>query len=214
MAGNEHDDGVTEPATTVVYWPILQESFWDMELRVQRSLAYAIRSDRLRDPSFLQDVQQAVWSVNPNLPLANVQTLGEIYGRSMAQTSFTLVILAIASAVALLLGVVGIYGVIAYVVAQRRREIGIRIALGAAAGEVQRLFLRHGLIVTGAGLAAGAVVAAAMTRLLTSLLFNVSPLDPVTYAVGIVTLGTVALLATWLPARQATRVDPAGVLRN
>jgi putative ABC transport system permease protein len=214
VVGNEHDDGVTRPATTIVYWPMLQEDFWDVKLRSQRSMAYAIRSGRLRDAGFLKEIQQAVWSINPNLPLANVETLQEIYGKSMAQTSFTLVILGIAAAVTLLLGVVGIYGVIAYVVAQRRREVGIRMALGAAGGEVQTLFVRHGLLVTGTGLLLGAIAAAAMSRVLGALLFNVNPLDPLTYAGGMAALGSVALLATWLPARQATRVDPATALRG
>ena len=97
---------------------------------------------RLQSPGFLNEVQQAVWSVNPNLPLARVRTMQQIYDESMAQTSFTLVILGIAAAVTLLLGVVGIYGVIAYIVAQRRREVGIRMALGARGGEVQRIFIR------------------------------------------------------------------------
>ncbi|MGH9200600.1 MAG: ABC transporter permease, partial [Vicinamibacterales bacterium] len=214
VVGNEHDDGVTQPATTITYWPMMMDNFWGSKIFVQRTLAYAIRSDRLRDPGFLREVQQAVWSINPNLPLADIETLRETYDRSMAQTSFMLVILGIASSVTLLLGVVGIYGVIAYVVAQRRREVGIRMALGAAAGEVQRLFVRHGLVITGVGLVLGAAAAAGLSRLLTALLFNVSPLDPLTYAGGVGALGIVALLATWIPARQATRVDPALALRG
>jgi predicted permease len=214
VVGNDHDDGVTRPATATVYWPMLQENFWDVPLRAQRSMAYAIRSERLSDAGFLKEVQQAVWSVNPNLPLANVETLREIYDESMAQTSFMLVMLAIASAVTLLLGIVGIYGVVAYVVAQRRREVGIRMALGAAAGEVQRLFVRHGLVITGVGLAIGAAAAAAGSRVLGALLFNVSPLDPLTYLAGIGALAGVAALATWIPARQATHVDPATALRG
>lgn len=214
VVGDEYDDGVTAAATPTTYWPLMIADFWDQQAFVRRSLAYAIRSERLSDPGFLKEVQEAVWSVNPNLPLAQVETLREIYDRSMAQTSFALVILGIAAAVTLLLGIVGIYGVVAYVVAQRRREVGIRMALGAGGGEVQRLFLRQGLIITAVGLALGVVVAAAMTRLLASLLFHVSPLDPVTYAAGIAALGSIAILATWLPARQATRVDPALALRG
>ena len=214
VVGNEHDDGVTKPATTIAYWPMMMDDFWDSKLFVQRTLAYAIRSERLRNSGFLREVQQAVWSVNANLPLADIETLRETYDRSMAQTSFTLVILGIASSVTLLLGVVGIYGVIAYVVAQRRREVGIRMALGAASAEVQRLFLRHGLLITAVGLVLGAVVAAGLSQLLTALLFNVSPLDPLTYGGGVAALGTVALLATWIPARHATRVDPAVALRG
>jgi predicted permease len=214
VVGNDYDDGVTQAATSTVYWPMLQENFWGTPLRAQRSMAYAIRTERLRDPGFLREVQQAVWSVNPNLPLANVETLRESYDRSMAQTSFMLVILGIASAVTLLLGIVGIYGVIAYVVAQRRREVGIRMALGAAAGEVQALFVRHGLVITAIGLVLGAAAAAALSRVLGALLFNVSPLDPLTYTAGILALGLVAVIATWIPARQATRVDPAIALRG
>lgn len=213
VVANEHDDGVTRPATAVVYWPLLIDQFWDNEVFAMRSLAYAIRTDRLDDPGLLEEVQQAVWSVNPNLPLANVQTLREIYDRSMAHASFTLVVLAIAAAVTLLLGLVGIYGVIAYVASERRREVGIRVALGAASADVQRLFLRQGLIVTVSGLAVGALVAAAATRALSTLLYGVSPLDPLTYGAATVTLGLVAMMATYLPARQAARVDPAIALR-
>ena len=153
---------------------------------MQRSLVFSLRTSRLSDPSFMTTVQQAVWAVNPNLPLARVRTLREIYDASMAQTSFTLVILGIAASVTLLLGLVGIYGVIAYVVAQRRREVGIRMALGAAAGEVQGLFVRHGLVITAIGLVVGVAAAAGVTRLISTLLFNVSPLDPLTYAGSIV----------------------------
>jgi predicted permease len=214
VAGNEQQDGVAQAAPTIVYWPMHMETFWGQANFVQRSLVYAIRTPRITDPTFLTSVQQAVWSVNPNLPLARVRTLREIYDASMAQTSFTLVILGIAASVTLLLGLVGLYGVIAYVVAQRRREVGIRMALGAAAGEVQTLFLRHGLIITSIGLAVGAAAAAGVTRLISTLLFGVSPLDPVTYAASLAALAAVALLATWLPARQATRVDPATALRG
>lgn len=214
VTGNEYDDGVTAGPVATVYWPLLIEQFWDMDTYAARSLGYVIRSERLSDPGFLKNVQDAVWSVNPNLPLARVETLREIYDRSMAQTSFALVILGIASVVTLLLGIVGIYGVVAYVVAQRRREVGIRMALGASAGEVQRLFLRHGVTITVVGLALGALAAAGLTRWLSSLLFHVSPLDPLTYGAGIAALGAVALVATWLPARQATRVDAAIALRG
>jgi putative ABC transport system permease protein len=214
VVGNEYQDGVAQAPPTIMYWPMHLKDFWDSPTFVQRSIVFAIRTPRLSSPGFLEEVQRAVWSVNGNLPLARVRTLQEIYNESMAQTSFTLVILGIAATVTLLLGIVGIYGVIAYVVAQRRREVGIRMALGAAAGEVQRLFLRHGLLITAAGLVLGAGVSAALMRLLGALLFGVSPLDPVTYTVSLLGLGSIALLATWLPARRATRVDPAIALRG
>jgi predicted permease len=207
-------DGITSPTPTVVYWPVVIKQFWDVPLFAQRGLGYVIRSPRLRTTDFLSEVQQAVWSVNANLPLARVRTLREIYDSSMAQTSFALVVLAIAAGVTLLLGVVGIYGVIAYVVAQRRREVGIRMALGARASEVQRMFISRGMLVAGIGLAVGLAAALASTRLLTAVLFGVSPFDLMTYATVIAGLGLVALLATWLPARQATGIDPATALRG
>jgi ABC-type antimicrobial peptide transport system permease subunit len=151
--------------------------------------------------------------VNSNLPLANVLTLDEIQADSLAQTSFAMVMLAIAASVALLLGLVGIYGVIAYIATQRTREIGIRIALGAQPGDVRRLFLRHGLLLTGAGIALGIVVSLAVTRVLSALLFGVGPIDPVTYTAVSAGLASVALLATYLPARRASRTDPIVALR-
>ncbi len=139
VVGDERDDGLNSPPTAIVYWPMLNESYrW-------RTMAYAVRSTRVGTPGFLRELEQAVWSVDGNLPLADAQTLQEIQARSMAQTSFALVMLGIAAGVALLIGVVGIYGVIAYAAAQRTREIGVRMALGAQAGDVRRMFLRHGL---------------------------------------------------------------------
>ena len=116
-------------------------------------MSYAVRSDRIHSPGFLRELEQAVWSVNPNLPLANVRTLDDIRADSMAQTSFALTMLVIAAAMALLLGVVGLYGVIAYIAAQRTREIGIRMALGAQMGDIRKMFLRHGLWLTTTGIA-------------------------------------------------------------
>jgi predicted permease len=213
VVGNERQDGATKPAPAIVYWPMAIKNFWDSENFVQRSLGYAIRSARLQDPSFLSQVQQAVWSVNPNLPLARVRTLQQAYNESMAQTSFVLVILGIAAAVTLLLGVVGIYGVIAYIVAQRRREVGIRMALGAQGESVQKIFVWRGMTLAAAGLVAGMIGAAAVMRLLSSQLFGVNAFDPITYIAVVVALALVALMATWLPARSATRIDPMLALR-
>ena len=211
--GDERQDGATVAAPKIVYWPMKTHGF-DGKPFVQRSLAYAIRSERLQSPGFLNEVQQAVWSINPNLPLARVRTQQEIYRESMAQTQFVLVILGIAGAVTLLLGLVGIYGVIAYIVAQRRREVGIRMAFGAQSQSVQRIFVSRGLVLTGIGLGVGLIASALMMRLLSSLLFGVQPFDPLTYGAVIAGLGGVALLATWLPARQATRIDPMLALRS
>jgi predicted permease len=214
VVGSERQDGATQPAPTIVYWPMMVKNFYNNEIFVQRSLGYAVRTSRLHEPKFLGEVQQAVWNVNPNLPLARVRTLREIYDESMAQTTFVLVILGIAAAVTLLLGVVGIYGVIAYIVAQRRREVGIRMALGARAPEVQRMFVVRGLAVAAVGLVVGLVSAAGLMRLLSTLLFGVSPFDPLTYGIVLAGLTAVALVATWLPARQATQIDPMTALRS
>jgi len=215
VVGNERQDGATQPSPAIVYWPMIHaDTPGDLKSTyIQRSLAYAIRSSRLSSPGFLEEVQQAVWSVNPNLPLARIRTMQEIYDESMAQTSFMLVILGIAASVTLLLGLVGIYGVIAYIVAQRRREVGIRMALGAQSDSVQRMFVTRGLSLAAIGLTLGLIGAAALMRLLSSLLFGVNPFDPLTYGAVVAGLGLVALIATWLPARQATRIDPMMALR-
>jgi hypothetical protein len=213
VVGNEHDDGLYEPATAIVYWPMLIEQFGDGPLSVSRTMAYAVRSTRVGAQGFLRELQQAVWSVNPNLPLANSQTLDEIQADSMAQTSFAMVLLTVAATVALLLSVVGIYGVMAYVATQRTREIGIRMALGAGTRDVRHLFLRQGLLLTAAGIALGIGVAITSTRLMSALLFGVTPIDPITYTVVAGALAAVALLATYLPVRGASRVDPVIALR-
>jgi predicted permease len=212
VTGNERQDGSTKPAPAIVYWPMKSQGFTG-ETFVQRSQAYVIRSSRLNETGFLKEVQQAVWSVNPNLPLARVRTLQQIYNESMAQTQFVLVILGIAASVTLLLGLVGIYGVIAYIVSQRRREVGIRMALGAQGESVQRIFVARGLSLAAIGLVLGLIGAAALMRLLSSQLFGVNAFDPITYIAVTAGLGLVALVATWLPARQATRIDPMLALR-
>ena len=207
VTGDERDDGLARPPTAIVYWPMLNERYpW-------RTMAYAVRSGRVGTPGFLRELEQAVWAVNPNLPLAGVQTVEEIRAHSMAQTSFALVMLGIAAGVALLIGVVGIYGVIAYAVAQRTREIGIRMALGAQIADVQRVFLRQGLWLTASGILMGIGVAIVVTRVMSTFLFGVGPMDPVTYAAVSATLAAVALIGTYLPARRATRVDPLAALR-
>jgi predicted permease len=208
VVGNERDDGLTRPATAIVYWPLLNESYdW-------RGMALVVRSGRVGTPGFMRELQQAVWSVNPNLPVADARTLDGIVAASMAQTSFAMVMLAISAGVALLLGVVGIYGVIAYVAAQRTREIGIRMALGAQIGDVRRMFLRLGLSLTVAGIACGTAAALALTRVMSALLFGVGPMDPITYGAVSGLLAVVTLLATYLPARRAVRVDPVVAFRT
>jgi putative ABC transport system permease protein len=208
VAADERDDGLNQPATPIVYWPMLNESYqW-------RAMSYAVRSSRVGTPGFIRELQQAVWSVNAALPLSAIETLDEIRARSMSQTSFAMVMLAISASVALVLGVIGIYSVIAYVAVQRTREIGIRIALGAQLRDVRSLFLRHGFRLSALGIGVGTVGAMLTTRVMSSLLFGVARTDPVTYIGVALGLGLVALLATYLPARRASRVDPVIALRG
>lgn len=213
VVGNERDDGVDKKAPGIVYWPMLRTQFWGDAIGLNRTLAFAIRSSRTGSSGFLKQVQKAIWSVNPEVPVADVHTVQEIYDKSLARTSFTLIMLAIAGAMALLLGIVGIYGVLSYSVAQRTREIGIRMALGATHGAVRRMFVSEGLILAAIGIAFGLAAAFALTRLMSALLFGVSPLDPLTYCIVPVVLGTAAFVASYLPARRATVVDPVEALR-
>jgi putative ABC transport system permease protein len=213
VVGDVRDNGVAQPAPAIVYWPMMIREFWDQPLMVQRTMGYAVRTERAGSPTLLKEIQQAVWSVNGNLPVSGVRTLEQLRANSMAQTSFMLVMLAIAAAVALLLGVVGIYGVISYVATQRTREIGIRIALGAAGRDVTGLFLRQGLWLAVIGIAAGVAVSAGLTRVMATLLFGVGPMDPVTYLAVSIGLAATALLASYIPAARAARVDPAVALR-
>jgi ABC-type antimicrobial peptide transport system permease subunit len=206
-----------QKAPGVAYWPLLMSDFMpaqDNRYLVQRSVSYVIRSSRTGASGFVNELGQAVWSINPNLPLANLRTLQEVYDASLARTSFTLVMLGIAGGMALLLGVAGLYGVISYSVSQRTREIGIRIALGAQARAVTRMFVTHGLTLAGAGVVIGLTAAFGITRLMSSLLFEVSPVDPFTYAIVSLTLIAATALATYVPARRATAVDPIEALRS
>jgi putative ABC transport system permease protein len=207
------DNGVDQKAPAIVYWPLLQKNFEGQAVSVRRSVALVIRTPRAGSTGLLRELRQAVWSVNSNLPLANVTTLEAAYDRSLGRTSFTLVLLAIAGGMALLLGIVGIYGVISYSVSQRTREIGIRLALGAPVQRVTGMFVRHGLVLSAIGAACGLTAAFALTRLMKSLLFDVSPADPLTYLAVSAGLILAAMLASYLPARRAATVDPAEALR-
>ena len=213
VVGNIHDNGVTEGATATIFWPMLHHDFWGDKIFTRRTLGYAIRSPRANAPGFLDEIRSQVWSVNRNLPLANVYTLQEFLDNSMARTAFALVMLAIASTVALLLGAIGIYGVISYAVSQRTREIGVRMARGARRADVSRLVLRDGLFLTACGLAVGIVAALLLTQWMSTLLHGVSAVDPVTYLSVSVVLAGVALLACYLPARRASSVAPTEALR-
>jgi len=213
VVGDVHDDSVSDPASTTVYWPLIQARFEGQKEIARRNIAIAIRSPRAGSEAFMKEVQQKVWSVDSDIPLADVSTLGELYTKSMARTSFTLVMLCVAGGMALLLGIVGIYGVISYSVSQRTREIGIRMALGAQRPALTSMFVRQGLWLTGIGIACGLVVAFVTMRLMSSILFNVSPVDPTTYATITAGVLATAWFACYLPSRRAATVDPVNALR-
>jgi len=213
VTGDVYDDGVNQKPTKAAYWPLMMSNFESNSLSVQRGVAYAIRSRRAGSEALMAAVRQAVWSVDPNLPLAEAHTADYFYRKSLARTSFTLMMLGVASGMALLLGVVGIYGVIAYSVSQRTREIGIRIALGAQLPTLTRMFVRQGMLLTSIGVVAGLFVSFGVMRLMSSLLFGVKATDPVTYIAVSCGLATTAFLACYLPSRRAAGVDPIETLR-
>ena len=214
VAADVHDDGVSKEAPTTVYWPALMARFESDDVRMQRFLTIAIRSQRAGSESFMKEVQQAVWSTDSDLPLSEVQTLGFLYKKSMARTSFTLVLLSVAGAMALLLGVVGIYGVISYSVSLRTREIGIRMALGAQREAITGMFVRHGLLLTAIGVGFGLAASFVTMRLMSSLLFHVSPVDPVTYGTITAVIVVISYVACYLPSRRAATVEPVNALRS
>lgn len=214
VAGDVHDDGVHQQAPATIYWPAqADERLLGMSGYQARRVSVAIRIERAGTQHLVNQVQDAVWSVSSTVPLAQVRTLDEVYRDSMTRTSFTLVMLAIAGTMALLLSISGIYGVISYSVSRRRREIGIRLALGAQATDIRGLFVRRGLLLGSIGTAIGLGSAAALTRLMRALLFGVSPLDPIIFAATPIMLVAAAVLASYLPARRALAVDPVETMR-
>ncbi len=217
VVGDVRDDGVMEPPVGIVYWPMLLEDWWP-EIRgdalfMPRTMWVVIRSPRVGTEGFVNEVRDAVWTVNSNLPLSRVETMAGMLRGSMARTSFTLVILGIAAVVALLLGIVGVYGVVSYVVSQRSREIGVRIALGATTADVTGMVLKLGLLFAVIGVGLGLAAAYGLTRLMSALLYGVSAADPATFGAVALCLTAIVLLASYLPARRASRVDPMEALR-
>ena len=213
VVSDVRDDGVDQKTPAAAYYPLAMDHFLGSAVVVKRSVFYVVRSDRAGSQRFLSDVQNAVWSMNRGLPLASVRTLEQIYNQSMARTSFTLVMLAIAGSMALTLGILGIYGVISYTVSQRTREIGIRLALGAQKTDLKWMFVRSALVLTGIGVGLGLCAAGVVMQSMKSLLFGISPLDPATYIAIPLVLIASAVLASYLPARRAAAVDPVEALR-
>jgi predicted permease len=216
VVADVYHDGVDRPAPPTVYWPAREQSLMTgLGTYLPSSVTFALRSERTGTESLLAEIRRAVAEVTPDLPIAAVGTLARVYRDhpSMARSSFSLALLGIAGATALLLSIVGIYGVLAYAVTQRRREVGIRVALGAAPRTVQRMFVYRGMILSGIGIVFGAVLAAGLTRLMSSLLFGVTPLDAVSFVTAAAFLAVAALLASYVPARRAATIDPMETLR-
>ncbi len=214
VVGDVYDNGPEQKAPTIAYWPVMLDYFELETVHATRYGVFVIRTNRAGTESFLAEARGAIWSVAPSVPVFRVRTLKDVYDESMARTSFTLVLLAIAGAMALVLGVVGIYGVIAYAVTKRTREIGIRMALGARPAGLKGMFVRQGLLLAAVGAGLGLAAAALLTRLMSSLLFKTAALDPATYAAVSLLLIMAAALASYVPARRVTAVDPVEALRT
>jgi ABC-type lipoprotein release transport system permease subunit len=208
-----HESGVYEAPSSMVYWPVRAESLWGLPASEASSVTFAIRSERAGTASLAEEIRRAVRSVSASIPVGQVRTMQDLHAGSLGRTSFTLVLLAIAGGMALLLGIVGIYGVVAYVVAQRTREIGIRSALGAEPTQLTRMFVLQGLALSAVGAVAGLVAAGVLGRLMSSLLFGVSSLDPLAYGAALAATIAAAALASYLPARRAAKIDPMKTLR-
>jgi putative ABC transport system permease protein len=214
VVGDVYDEGVYREAPTIVYWPAFMETYNGQPFNIRRSVTFAMRTNRAGSESLLTQVREAISTVQKDIPVTRVRTLGDVYKSSMAATSFALVMLVIAAAMALILGIVGIYGAIAYDVTQRKREIGIRAALGASRHELQAMFVRHGVTLALMGVACGLVGALALTRLMTALLFGTNPFDLTIFATVSMGLAIIAALAAYVPARRASLVDPVLTLRG
>lgn len=218
VAADVREFGLDQDPPVQVYWPQVTLAFWQGMDADQpnswRTMSYAVRSGRVGTADFMQAVKDAVWEINANVPVRNLRTFPELMSRSVVRTTFSIVLLGIAAGTALLLGVIGLYGVISYSVSQRSRELGMRIALGAPASTVMKMVLRQGLGLSAIGISLGLAMAFGLTRLMTALLYGVHPIDPLTFSAVPAGLMIVVLLASYLPARRASRVDPMNALRQ
>jgi predicted permease len=217
VVADVHHHGVDQQAPATVYWPAREQRLIaGASTSIPRSVAFALRSGRTATEGMIADVRRAVADVNPVLVITEVSTLAQVYRDhpSMARSAISLALLGIAGAMALLMSLVGIYGVLAYAVVQRQREVGIRLALGAPPGSVTGMFVSRGMTLAGIGIAIGAAVAAGITRWMSSLLFGVAPVDAATFAAAASVLVIAALAASYIPARRAAAVDPVETLTH
>lgn len=211
VVGDVHGTSLEEPAEETIYYPAIAGP--EESPVVSANMTLVLRTDG-PPTTLVGPVRNVIREIDPRMPIARSETLAGLLGDSMARTSFTLVMLGIASSAALLLGAIGIYGVISYVVTQRTQEIGVRIALGASSGSVQSMVVRRAMILAAIGIAVGVVGALAASSALSSLLYEINALDPGTYVTVAAALAATALLASWLPALRASSVDPVVALRS
>ena len=206
-------NGFDQPVTQAVFFPMVALEKARLE-GVPRYLEVIVRSRSGNLRPLGPAVQRAIVDLDPNVPIANERSMEQVVARSMAKRTFTLTLVGIASVMALLLSAIGLYGVVSYVVGERRGEIGIRVALGAQRGDVGRMIVLQSVRLTVLGVVLGLAAALATTRLLASLLFDVQPTDPVTLGAVSVLLVLIAAVASWMPARRAMRVNPVEALRT
>jgi predicted permease len=211
VAGDVRFDDVQDEPLALAYLPLLSGTPEDPGPSLSMDVVVRVAGDPL---DAIASARSALRAVDPRLPMINPRTVEAVVEQSMASTSFTVLLLAIAAGIALLLGTVGIYGVSSYIVSRRTQEIGLRMALGAPADLVLRSVMGQGMTLAGIGLAVGLLGAWGLSRVLASLLYGVSATDPLTFGGTAVLLGVVALTATWVPARRAARVDPVEALRS
>jgi ABC-type antimicrobial peptide transport system permease subunit len=211
VVGNVRDTSLAAPPPQSVYTAVAAERD-TIASQSQRTMAVVVKTI-LEPTSIMRAVQSVIRELDPTLPTFDVKSMPVVMRASMAQLSFTTVILGAAAVVSLLLGAIGLYAVMAYLVTLRTREVGVRIALGAQPRAVATMMTRQGLVLAALGVAGGVVLFVMIARFLQSFLFGVTPTDPVTIAGAAVVLMAIAALASWLPARRAAWVDPASTLR-
>lgn len=211
VVGDLHGLSLDGPPVIGVYYPIMPiiGRFWNAN-----AMRIVVRAKDGRALALVDDIRRAVHDIDPTIPVANAETMQAAVDRSMVKLTFTMMLLVTAGAVALLLAAVGLYGVISYLVVRRTSEIGVRIALGAQAGQVEALVVRGALQMTGVGLLIGLAGTIVSARVLRGLLYGVQPWDPASYVGATFVLAAVAALAGWIPARRAARVSPVEALRT
>jgi ABC-type antimicrobial peptide transport system permease subunit len=216
VVGDVHDESLTKPVEETIYQPIVsvvQASPGQPDTTIaENTMTLTIRTTG-NALSVFPSIRREIWGIDRNLPLVNVRAMSEVVASAMARTTFTLIMVGAAAGMALLLGAIGIYGVISYMVSLRTREIGVRMALGAQSTEVRRMVVRQGLVLAVIGVGIGLAGALALSRLISSLLYGIAPHDPLTLGATAIGLLAVAAVASWLPATRAARISPIEALR-